>query len=549
MFLRKKKSGKNVYIQIVHNERVDGKVRQRVIATLGREDRLEASGQLDGLAASLGKYTETVAILKEVKDRELEERKAHIGPPLVFGRLWEDLKLPQVLRSELRGRKFGFSVERAVFVTVLHRLMASGSDRAAEVWKDRYEIKGAGSLRLHHLYRAMAWLGEALEAEEQADATPFAPRCVKDRIEERLFARRRNLFTELELAFFDTTSIYFEGEGGERIGRFGHSKDHRPDRKQMVVGAVLDQKGRPICSELWPGNTADVKTLLPVLRRLRNRFDVSGLCVVADRGMMSEETVRALESGQYGDVRYILGERLRNRKEVREEVLSRAGRYRVVLDERGKETGLKVKDVRVGERRYVLCLNEKQAERDREEREAILAGLQEALKQGDKSLIGNRGYRRYVKAVGGKRFEIDEEKVREEARYDGKWVLRTTATFSAEEAAARYKELWRVEQAFRCMKSVLETRPVYHQTDAAIRGHVFCSFLALVLLKELQDRMEERGWALHWDRLRRDLDELERTTVELDGKRVTLRSTPVGEAGKAIQAAGVALGPSLMIGS
>jgi len=547
MFLRKKKSGKYTYIQIVHNERVNGRVRQRVLATLGREDILAASGHLDGLMRSMDKYAASVAVLDACRKGELDVEKIHIGPPLVFERLWKDLKAPQVLRGLLKDRKFGFPVERAVFVTTLHRLFDPGSDRAAEVWKDRYAIPGASSLRLHHLYRAMAWLGEPLGRDEQDGATPFAPRCVKDEIEERLFARHRNLFTELELAFFDTTSIYFEGEGGETLGQYGHSKDHRPDRKQMIVGAVLDERGRPICSELWPGNTADVKTLIPVVNRLRKRFSIGRLCIVADRGMISAETVAALESGRYGDVRYILGARMRRQKEVAGEVLSRAGRYRVVRDDRGRETDLKVKDVVVGDHRYIVCLNGKQAERDRQNREAILAGLQDALQTGDKTLIGNKGYRKYVKTTGSRRFRIDEAKAREEARFDGKWVLRTTADFSSEEAALRYKQLWRVENIFRSVKSVIDTRPIYHQRDATIRGHVFCSFLALLLLKELQDRMDERGWPFAWERLKRDLDDLEEMTAHLDNKTVTIRSSTEGDAWKALQAAGVAPGPSVRI--
>jgi len=154
--------------------------------------------------------------------------------------------------------------------------------------------------------RAMAWLGEALPAAEQADAAAFAPRCVKDVVEEELFARRRDLFTELEMVFFDTTSLYFEGEGGEDPGRRGKSKDHRPDLPQMVVGMVLDTTGRPLCCELWPGNTTDATTLLPVVNRLRRRFGASRMCIVADRGMISAGTIAELQSAGI-HVRFIPG--------------------------------------------------------------------------------------------------------------------------------------------------------------------------------------------------------------------------------------------------
>ena len=128
---------------------------------------------------------------------------------------------------------------------------------------------GVEGLDLHHLYRAMAWLGEELSAKEQDGRTPFAPRCLKDVMEDRLFAHRRDLFTRLDLVFMDTTSLYFEGAGGQTLGQHGYSKDHRPDLKQMILAVLLDGDGRPVCSEMWPGNTADVTTVIPVVDRLR----------------------------------------------------------------------------------------------------------------------------------------------------------------------------------------------------------------------------------------------------------------------------------------
>jgi len=227
-----------------------------------------------------------------------------IGPAPIFARLWLELGLPTIINNLLADRKFAFDIERAIFLTVLHRLFMSGSDRSCEQWRRDYAVAGAEEIALHHAYRAMAFLGEILI--DQHGATPFSPRCTKDLIEEGLFARHRNLFTSLDLVFFDTTSIYFEGEGGETLGQFGHSKDHRPDRKQMVVGTILDDNGRPICCELWPGNTADVTSLLPVVARLQSRFGIKRFRIVADRGMISADTIKSLENPDC-DIPYILG--------------------------------------------------------------------------------------------------------------------------------------------------------------------------------------------------------------------------------------------------
>src|SRR5271165_5564194 len=292
MFFRVKQSGPRQYLQIVENFREEGRVRQRVLTTLGRLDELRRSGNLDGLLASGARFAEHVLLLTAHRNGEVPVIKSQrIGPTLIFERLWQETGCQQVLRDLLASRHFEFAVERAVFLTVLHRLCATGSDRAGQRWKEDYRIDGADDLELHHMYRAMAWLGEQLPANQQQGFSKLVPRCTKDVIEEQLFAQRRDLFNALDIVFFDTTSLYFEGEGGATLGQYGHSKDHRPDLHQMVVGVVLDGDGLPICCELWPGNTADVTTLVPVVDRLRSRFGVTKVCIVADRGMISKETI------------------------------------------------------------------------------------------------------------------------------------------------------------------------------------------------------------------------------------------------------------------
>jgi len=551
MFFRVKKAGAREYLQLVENKWQDGRTRQRVVATIGRMDQIEEDGGLDAIVRSAARFSQKMIVLTaHEKGETTTATTKRIGPSLIFSRLWEETGCRRQLQGLLRGRKFGFDVERAVFLTVLHRLMQSGSDLRCDRWREDYRIDGAGDIGLHHVYRAMAWLGKELDEGEQEGATPFAPRCTKDVIEEGLFLGRRDLFSSLSMVFFDTTSIYFEGEGGQTLGARGHSKDHRPDLKQMVVGAVLDDEGRPICCELWPGNTADVTTLIPVVDRFRKRFGIERVCIVADRGMTSKQTIEEL-TGEERGWDFILGARMRQVNEVKREVLSRAGRYRIVTPPRSKKkdpSPLKVKEVRVDGRRYVVCHNEDQARKDREDREAILAGLEEQLRRGEKALVGNKGYRKFLKKKDqeGPAYEIDRDKIAEEARYDGKWVLRTSLEdLDAAEVALQYKQLLMVENLFRSAKSLLETRPVYHKCDETIRGHVFCSFLALVLKKALEDRFEEKGFDLAWADVLQDLDRLEEVEIEQDGKRFVLRTQTQGVCGKVFQAVGVALPPTL----
>jgi hypothetical protein len=397
MFFRTKSSGPRTYLQVVENRWEGGRSRQRVVATLGRLDQLQQNGQLDALLVSGARLARSVLLLSEHAQGRLPTIAIrYIGLDLVFQRLWQLTGCQHVIQQLLKGRRFEFPIERAVFLTVLHRLFDPGSDRAADKWKEGYQIDGCEDLQLHHLYRAMGWLGDELPRKEQADKTPFAPRCNKDLIAEALFARRRDLFTQLQLVFFDTTSIYFEGQRGETIGQRGYSQDHRPDLKQMIVGAVLDAEGRPICCELWPGNTVDVTTLIPVVDRLRSRFGVTKVCIVADRGMISQETIEELEKQERG-WQYILGARMRSQNDVKDEVLARAGRYWLVHPQRTTSADpapSKVKEVRVEGRRYIVCLNDDEACKDAADRQAIVASLREKLRTGEKSLVGNKGYRR-----------------------------------------------------------------------------------------------------------------------------------------------------------
>src|SRR5215218_4314055 len=541
MFVREKRINGYTYLYLAETVREHGRAKQRIIKNLGRKEAVTASGALERLASSVARYAERAVVLSQLEAGNPERLACkRIGAPLLFGRLWEETGCRAVIEDLLGGRGFEFAVERAVFATVLHRIMVSGSDRACEKWLADYDLPGAEGLALHQLYRAMAWLGEELSADQQAGATPFAPRTVKDLVEERLFARRRDLFAELSVVFMDTTSLSFAGAGGECLGERGYSKDHRPDLMQMILGVVIDAEGRPVCSEMWPGNTADVSVLVPVIDRLRSRFAIGRVCVVADRGMICAETIAALEER---GLEYVLGARERTDSLVRTVVLADQRPFTPLCIPRagGEETQLFVKEVQVEGRRYIVCRNEAEAEKDAADRAAIIAALDEQLKRGDKALIGNSAYRRYLRTTSKKAFEIDPGKLADEARYDGIFVLRTNARITPLQAVLRYRDLIQVEQLFRTAKTLMRTRPIYHSSDAAIRGHVFCSFLALVLRKELDERCRMAGFRPEWGDVLRDLDRLQDVAISKDGRQMTLRTPATGLIGPLFKAARIAL--------
>lgn len=553
MYFRTKRSGGFEYLQVVESHRIDGKPRQSVVATLGRLDALKASGELDRLLRSGARFTESAMLLSAVEKGEATTIEARrIGPPLLFERLWRDSYCRSVIENLLADRQFEFPVERALFLTVLHRIMDPGSDRAAQKWRAAYAIGGMDKIDLHHLYRAMSWLGEELSDQTGCG---LAPRTTKDLIEEQLFAKRRSLFNDVGLAIFDTTSLYFEGAGGTTLGRYGHSKDSRPDLHQMVVGVVIDEDGRPICSEMWPGNTADVTTLIPVVTRLRERFLLHRVCIIADRGMVSAKTIATLEAE---GIEYILGVRERRSVEVAA-VLADTTPFvsisipkangRGTLDLQVKEVVRTAKPGQGSARRcrYIVCYNEAEARNDAAARAATLAVLAKALKQGDKAMVGNKGFRRFLRTEGDSHFAIDPERVAAAAKFDGIYVIRTNARISPLVVALRYRERWLVEDIFRTAKSIIDTRPIFHQRDDTIRGHVFCSFLALLLRKELNDRLVAAGRQCEWADIIRDLDQVMQTDIDQAGRRLRLRSAAPGCAGAVFQAVGVALPPTIQL--
>jgi hypothetical protein len=253
--------------------------------------------------------------------------------------------------------------------------------------------------------------------------------------------------------------------------------------------------------------------------------------------MISQDTIQGLEARK---LEYILGARLRRQREVTTSVLARAGRYQEVTD------NLRIKEVWVSGRRYIVCLNIDEAAKDAAERKVIVKALEDELRQGPRQLVGNRGYRRFLR-VEKDAVTIDTKKVATEARYDGKFVLRTNTSLPADEVAVQYKRLLLVERFFRDTKSLLATRPIFHQWDATIRGHVFCSFLALVLVDELKRRLASQGLKPEWDVIRQDLQALDQAEVREGDQWYLLRSPLQGVAGKILQAAGVAIPPPVRL--
>jgi len=524
MFVRVKSLSANGrtyrYLHIVENRWENGKVRQRVIGSLGRLDELQQSGDLERVVTQMVEHCPTVRILKAQADGRLQIEDDRLwGPVLVFERLWEEIGLKKLTARLAEGRRFKFDFERLAFALVLQRILEPGSDLQGSKWIHTVWAKGFGSLELKHYYRGVGFLWRK-----------------KEEIENALCRRGMDLFNrELDVVFFDTTSTYFEGTRWAGWAKRGKSRDHRPDHLQLVVGIVMRRDGLPVACEIWPGNTTDVTTLRPVVETLKKRFRIRKTIVVCDRGMVSRANIEKMDKVGF---EYIIGMKMRRAKEVEEEVLARAGAYSEVQE------NLQVKEVLVEGRRYVVCRNPDEAEKDRRDREAILDKIREKLKAGGvKAMISNRGYKRFLK-VRGQVAEIDEEKARKDARLDGKFVLYTNTTLATDEVAQAYKDLTGIERLWREMKDVVEMRPIFHHIKKDnVRGHIFSCFLALYVTAVFRLKLAEAGKQIPWKDGMRDLSTLRAINVNLDGTKYLFRMPAKGHASEIFAAVGVKMPP------
>ena len=539
---RRNKDGSVVrYVQVAHNRKVDGITHAEVLLNLGREDRLDRDG-LTRLVASINRY------LGEPAPAALPADAAHLvgdhlrvtesrpmGTVHLLDGLWRMLGVDDALRKALGPRKFTTDVERVLFALVANRCVDPMSKLSAAEWATcDAAIPGLAGMDDDQAYRAMDVL---IEADAQAG------------VQEAVFFAVANLLNlEVDVLLFDTTSTYFERDteetGDAAFRLYGHSKDHRKDLPQIVIGLAVTKEGIPVRCWCWPGNTTDV-TVLPQVKDSMRDWRLGRVVTVVDRGFSSEDNLAYLRrAGGH----YIAGERMRNGSPLVEAALSRQGRYSQVRD------NLRVKEVRLDaapDRRWVICHNPAEAERDKTQRDTALEHIRVELERikalrdratktstkpavmtpaerarkttatasgkpvepahvkAECALRDHPAYGRWVKQQPSGRLVIDRAKVTAEERLDGKYLLSTSdPDLSAEDIALGYKNLLEAERGFRDLKSTLELRPVHHHLEPRIRAHVLLCWLALLLI-----RVAERSTNLTWRRIAIELGRVHAVTL------------------------------------
>jgi len=487
------------YLQLVESYRDGDKVRQRVVAKLGREDQLDPA-DIDRLVRSLAAYG-TLAV---GDSSGLEAAVLHPGREFgavhALNHVWSELGLPGILADLAVRRRFAFPVAEVVKAIVFARVLEPSSERAlVKEWLARVYAPEFEGLELQHAYRALKFLAE-IGPELEARLTGVLT---------------GKLFADASLVLFDTTSSYFEGLGPEGLASFGYSRDQRGDRPQVNLGLLTSREGYPLGHWLFPGRQSDVRSMALVGAEFRGRLALGSFVVVADRGMVSQANLEALRAD---GIDYIIAERLR--RKASHEALSRAGRYQRVTPT------IDVKEIsRDGIERLILCRNQLRAEEDARKREAILNHLEQQLESGSWRESLKPGARRYLKVDGGNA-RIDRTRLEDDAKFDGKWVLRTTTTLPPAEVALAYRGLWRVEDAFRTLKTPLELRPIHHKSEAGVRGHVQSCVLAYLLTRIIDDRLEQAGLDIGAQAALTELARIQRVPVQHAGLTITKTTTP-----------------------
>lgn len=546
---RKRSDGSTVgYLQLAHNERVGGNTRAKVLVNLGREDQLDLDG-LKRLAGSISRYTGRDGTLDGVGEGFAVTDSRPLGGVWLLDGVWKRLGVAGALKDVLGARRFTTDVERVLFSLVANRCLDPASKRAAAEWAtDDVHIPGLAGMDDDQAYRAMDLL---VDADTQG------------RVQEAVFFATADLLNlEVDLLFFDTTSTYFERDTSDEphepdaapFRAYGHSKDHRPDLPQVVIGLAVTREGIPVRVWVWPGNTNDMSVIGEVKDDLRD-WRLGRVVSVVDRGFSSEQNLKYLtRAGGH----WIAGEKMRGGSSKAQEALSRQGRYREVRD------NLRVKDVRVGEgdaaRRYVICHNPAEAQRDQELREQTIERIEAELQRietaraklkndqdrdahhrAECALRDHRTLGRYLRQTPAGRLQLDRAKIRAEERLDGKYLLSTSdPDLSAEDVALGYKNLLETERGFRDLKTTLELRPVFHRREDRIRAHVLICWLALLMI-----RICERQTDQTWRRIALELGRLHLVTLTGPDGTVQQTTPPTPLASQILTATSIAAPPRI----
>ena len=521
MFIRRTRGGSKqnpiYYLQLVQSYRDEqGRPRQKVLCTLGREDEIINSDLPEKLAKKFAALKDTLIILDK-NEEALGDTKL-LGPILALEAVWKKLGLNKLLAKVQKEYEIRFDLNRAVKLMVLNRLVAPKSKLGIDRWKKKLYRDQFEKIELWHLYRALDILAEN-----------------RNLLQRDLYERTLSLFKpEVKVVFYDLTTLYFESQQEDELRRYGYSKENKTDCVQVVLGMVMSREGLPLGYELFEGNRFEGKTVKRMITKLKEEFAIEKIIFVGDKGILSRRTLEEIEAAGY---EYIVAAKVSGLGKKYEKEIKDLENYEELTED------VRYRELEVGGRRLVVCHSRKRAQRDRRMREELLEKLRERIQD---SKVVKPAYRRFLRMKGAK-MEIDEGKVERQASWDGYFGFFTNAReLEAAEVLAAYKELWQIEESFRCMKSTLKIRPIYHWTRRRIEGHVMMSFLSFYVLRSMEKLLEGSGIHLSPQRLMEELSEIRAVEIRAKQKTYHARTKIEGLRHKILRALGVKIPPFIL---
>jgi transposase len=526
MFIKRTRGGSKhkpiYYLQIAESYRDKGKTRHRLLCTLGREEELMAKGSLENLMEKLAALSKQYLLVSK-SEKSIKDALIY-GPMLVVNHLWKQLQMQPLLEGLQQQYKIEFSLEQAVKLMISNRLIDPLSKSAAFEWRQKVYGEDWDQLELQYLFRSLDIIADH-----------------QDMLEKSFYEKTRNLFkSPVSVVFYDLTTIYFESQQADALRKYGYSKDNKTDCVQVVIGLVINQDGLPISYHLFPGNTYEGKTVVPLLNKLKKDFLLEKIIFVGDKGIVGSEVMTELSSAGY---EYIIAAKISKvSAEYHPEILNREKYSRI-------DEIISAHQLIIEGQRLVLGFSTKRAERDKKQRELLLERLQKRLDKSSKpKSVTKSAYNSYLTMEGESRMVIDPQKVKENAKWDGFFGFYTNnQSMNNKQIVLTYQMLWQIENSFRVLKSTLDLRPIYHWTEKRIQGHIMICFLSLYMLRAIEYKINrQEKLNISTDEIFDHLDKIRAVTINAFKKKVVMRTEIADENNLVLRALGIKIPPAIL---
>lgn len=524
MFIRKIKSKNKTYVTIVKSYRENGVVKQKNIASLGCLDQLkERPEQIKNIALTLLEYCESkINNFDIMKSAEMSRKKW--GCVRVYRKLWDTFGFDDILAKIIKDKKIKFDFFSSVFLMLIDRLQDPKSKLASYNYQEKYhEIKKNG---LQHLYRALDILSDN-----------------KEEIEKYLFYKNVHLFNmEVDVCLYDVTTMFFESVKANELSKFGYSKDCKFNEVQIVIGLLVDLEGRPIGFDVYPGNTYEGHTIDTVLEKLKTKFKIRKIILIGDQAMCTKDTIEKIKGKDFS---YIVGSRIKIKgKEMEKTILDIKSYKDVVTND--EEDVLKYKVIELEDEKIICTWSSRREKKNKKDRERLIEKAKKLLDENKSQLTSKRGAMKYIDVAIEGAPELNEEKIKEDERWDGFYGIQTNCEdYDTRTVLGYYHDLWRIEESFRIFKSHLETRPIFHWTAKRIQGHLVLCFIAFLLERTLENKLKKNNIEYSPIKIRAALDELEFSEIDVEGKKFYLRSKVEGLGNKILRSLRLNIPPAI----